>query len=137
MEEASTGQTTLKSGTDTSPALDLAGSESGLKSSYYVGLGSDNVWYMFLGQSVRSIHDSNSLQNLKHLGQENMETFLKKKLQTDSPAWKEAGKTGFFLSVWSAGSSMDTWTWRGKVPLLQELAKGWEVKSCCLLCVEE
>lgn len=136
LEKASTGKTILKSGTDTSPSLNLAGSESGLMSSYYVGLGSDNVWYMFLGQSVRSIHDSNSLQKLEHLGQEDMGTFLKKKLQTDSPAWKEAGKSGFSL-VWSAGSSIDTWTWKGKVPLLQELAKGWEVKSCCFLCVEE
>lgn len=94
----------------------------------YVGLGSDNRWYMFTGVSVRTVY-KNALLGTANSGGEGVGTLLKDKLQGNPPVWKKAGESGSSscCAVWTAESQAETLAWASQVPPLHELGKEWQV----------
>lgn len=87
----------------------------------YLGLGSDNRWYLFNGGSVRSVY-SNALLATTMSSEEGVGTLLKEKLQVHPPVWKKTGE-----SVWATESGAETLAWACQVPPLHELGKEWQV----------
>jgi len=93
----------------------------------YVGLGSDNRWYMFTGGAVRTVYN-NALLGRTNSG-EGIGTLLKDKLQVNPPVWQKAGESGLssFGAVWTAESQAETLAWACQVPPLHEFGQEWQV----------
>lgn len=96
---------------------------------HYVGLGSDNCWYMFTGKSVKSVHANGRIFGDTEPGEKPVGAILKEKLRVGNRTWKNLGRSGSgpLSCVWSADSSMDTWAWGCQVPILSELSSNHEV----------
>lgn len=96
---------------------------------HYVGLGSDNCWYMFTGKSVKSVHVNGRIFGDTEPGEKPVGAILKEKLRVGNRTWKNLGRSGSgpLSCVWSADSSMDMWAWGCQVPILSELSSNHEV----------
>lgn len=96
----------------------------------YVGLGSDNRWYMFTSGSVRTVYNNVLLGTTIAGG---VGTLLKGKLQANAPVWQKAGesRSSSCCAVWTAESQAETLAWSCQVPLLHELGKEWQVLRAC------
>uniref|UniRef100_A0A7I4APM1 Uncharacterized protein n=1 Tax=Physcomitrium patens TaxID=3218 RepID=A0A7I4APM1_PHYPA len=98
--------------------------------SHYVGLGSDNYWYMFTGGSVKSVHNNLLISSTNSAG-ECVGTFLRERLRIGLLVWAKVGESGTSSchAVWNGESGADTFAWACQVPSAHELAKEWQGSS--------
>lgn len=93
---------------------------------YYVGLGSDNSWYMFTEKWVKVVYKT-GFPNVVSAGDDLLpRESLVKLLMKEDLQWEKLADSEFG-SLWSMEGSLDTWSWSLNVPVLSNLSEEDEV----------
>lgn len=84
----------------------------GLVILYYVGLGFDNYWYMFIGGLVKFVYNNLFIFSMNLVG-ECVGIFLRERLWIGFLVWVKVGELGIFLCyvVWNGESGVDIFVW--------------------------
>lgn len=94
--------------------------------SYYVALGSDNLWYLFTEKWIRTIYKTGfpnvSLALDDALPREIMTNLLDK----EEMQWQKVAESEFG-GLWCREGSLETWSWSLNVPVLSSLSEDDEV----------
>lgn len=105
---------------DDSFAISGVGAE-GFEPSYHAALGSDNSWYLFTEQWIRTVYRTGlpnvALTEGDALPRELMVTLLDK----DDMQWDKLSDSGFG-GLWYREGSLETWSWSLNVPVLNSLS---------------
>ncbi|KAF7850403.1 hypothetical protein BT93_L5536 [Corymbia citriodora subsp. variegata] len=105
---------------DNSFAISVVGVE-GYEPSYHVALGSDNSWYLFTEQWIRTVYRTGlpnvALTEGDALPRELMVTLLDK----DDTQWDKLSDSEFG-GLWFREGSLETWSWSLNVPVLNSLS---------------
>lgn len=95
---------------------------NGLELSYYVGLGSDNSWYLFTENWIRTVYRTGlpdvALTQGDALPREIMMTLLEK----NSVQWEKLSDSDFG-GLWYQEGSLETWSWSLNVPVVNSLSE--------------
>eukprot|EP01018_Ginkgo_biloba_P002355 Gb_35993 [translate_table: standard] len=89
--------------------------------SYYVALGSDNLWYLFTEKWVKTIYKSGLPDVPLIEGDPPARTIIREKLEESNVSWERLAKSESG-GLWYAEGLIDTWSWSLNVPLLSSLS---------------
>lgn len=101
--------------------------------SYYVGLGSDNSWYLFTEKWIKTIYriglPNVALAQGDALPREAMWMLL----DTDEKQWEQLADSALG-GLWHMEGSLETWSWSLNVPVLNSLSENDEVLHMSQAC---